>query len=519
MNFKNISKNIIIWSVIVFLCGLSIRIYTLSLKKDLHEDEALTVVLSNYSEMGWSILPEVDKAFTGKFLKQLTYWNDGRAKDVLSDIKNLYIYTRDDSHSDIYYILTRLAFAGVDDFSIKNMVIRTGVLNLILFSFAFFFMFKLLAILFKNRQELIPFGLFVAFFNTAAISTTCYFRPYQLQQAAFILVTYYFVKLLLNEKINIYKISFSIALAFLSGYYSLIYVGILAIVLFIKNINKMLLAKIAGLSVIFTTICYPVYFLGLASYRAVESLARSVDFAKNLYYSFINLPLIYLKYLFSISLLIYLIYLGIEIFKNKLKTDETEKLIPLVFVLSFLWTVIVLVVAPYKILRYIMPAFPLLSLIISYIISHYKKVFIQLIIVITIFSLNYCLAVKFLKNPNIGKYIPIISRLDFLKNRIVDKFLFEENINLPVVILKPQENPTIGEVLQISDIMPYFNDNQFYVFVNPNTKIEYPVFYMLISKFPKENYSRLFLHYYEKHQILKFQNCSKLYTCLEIKNK
>lgn len=517
MKLKNSNKNLIIWCLIVFLSGLFVRIYTIHLKQDIHEDEALTVLLSNYSETGWSKLPETNKVFTGKDLKEMTYWNDKSYKDTLSDIKNLYIYTRDDSHTNLYYTIIRLTFKGVNEFDIKSTIIRGGILNLFIYILSFFFMFKLLSILFKDRPNLIPVGLFTAFLNTASISNTCYLRPYALQEAAFILLTYYFVKLLIKEKTNIYKVSLSVCFALLTGYYAIFYVSILALTLFIKNTDRKFLLKAGGLSILFTEICYPAYFIGITSYRAVESIERFLNFSKNLYYSALNFPLIYLKYLFSMSLLIFLIYLSVKIIKNKLNTDGNFRIIPLIFWLNFLWTAIIIFIAPYKILRYIMPVFPILSLIIPYTISYFKKSAIYIGITIAIFCLNYYFAVKFFENSNIGKYVPVVSRIDFLTNRQTNKFLFEENVNKPVIILKDQENPTIGEILKISEILPYFDDKQNYIFVNPNAKITYPEFYMLIPKTADKNFLNLAQPYFEKYKNLNIQNCAKFYTCIEFK--
>ena len=519
MNLKNINKNIIIWCFIIFLCGLFARIYAISLKQDLHEDEALTVLLSNYSETGWSKLPEQNKEFSGKDIKKMIYWNDKSFKDTLSDVKNLYLYTRDDSHTNLYYTIIRFTFTGVDNFSIKETIQRGGILNLLIYTLSFFFMFKLLAILFKNKQNLIPFGLFTAFLNTASISNSCYLRPYILQEAAFILVTYYFVKLILKEKVNMYKVALSIAFAFLTGYYALIYIGILALTLFIKNTDRKFLFKTAGLSVLFTELFYPLYFLGITSYRAVETIERTSNFSKNLYYSLINLPLIYFKYLFSLSLVIFLIYLAFKITKEKLKPDETAKIIPLIFGLNLLWTAIVIFLAPYKVLRYIMPAFTILSLIIPYIISHFKKVYVYISIISVIFSLNYYFAVNFLKNQNIGKYVPIASRIDFLKNNKIDKYLFAENIKQPVIVAKKGNNPTIGEILQITEIIPYFENEQKYTFVNSDTQINYSKFYMLIPTTDNSENSVTKISHFEKYKILNMQNCSKYYKCLEITTK
>ena len=121
----------------------------------------------------------------------------------------------------------------------------------------------------------------------------------------------------------------------------------------------------------------------------------------------------------------------------------------------------------------------------------------------------------FHKNSDIGKYIPVITRLDFLKNRQVDKFLYEENENQNVYILKEQENPTMGEILKISEILPYFKDKQTYIFINPNTKIETKRFYMLIPKNPVENFFKLAKPYYENYTRVNMQNCSNSYACLE----
>ena len=194
-----------------------------------------------------------------------------------------------------------------------------------------------------------------------------------------------------------------------------------------------------------------------------------------------------------------------------------RKIITLVFWLNFLWTAIIIFLAPYKILRYIMPVFPILALIIPYTISYFKKNIIQICIIFLIFGLNYYFAVEFHKNLNIGKYIPIISKFDFLQNRQVDKYIFDENKNQPVLILKDQENPTMGEVLKISEVLPYFNDNQKYKFINPNTIITNDKFYILIPKEPQEKFFKLAKPYYENYERVQIQNCSRFYACIEFK--
>ena len=119
MDLKIFDKKILIMCVVVFILGLFARIYTITLKEDLHQDEALSVVLSNYSEYGWSKLPEENIVFSGKDVKQMMFWNDSSIKDMFTDIGNLYLYTRDDSHSNLYYSILRATFTGVDNFDIK----------------------------------------------------------------------------------------------------------------------------------------------------------------------------------------------------------------------------------------------------------------------------------------------------------------------------------------------------------------------------------------------------------------
>mgnify|MGYP006907953619 CR=1 FL=1 len=507
MDLKIFDKKILIMCVVVFILGLFARIYTITLKTDFHQDEVLSVILSNYSEYGWTKLPEKNRVFTGKDIKRMMLWNDSSLKDMFSDIWNLYLYTRDDSHSNLYYSILRASFAGISDFDIKQTIYRGCSINLIAYCLSFFFMFKLLALLLK-KQSLIPFGLFVAFMNTGAISNVAYLKPYNLQEVAFIIVTYYFIRLLRGENLNFLKPALSIAFAFLSGYYSIIYVGILAVVLFIKNLDKRYLFKIAGLSLIFTTIFYPGYFLGLISYRATETIERFSG--NNLFYSFLGLPYLYLKYIFSLSLIIYLVYLLVKISRQKLLVDNESKDIILLFVIGLVWSAIIMFIAPFKVLRYILPVFPILALIIPYIVSYFDKKLLPIIIILGIVCLNFVIAVGFYKNPKIGRYIPFISNLEFLKNNKTSNYLFKEDLLKPVFIVKPKdENLTIGKVIIFADILPYLDNNQQYIFINPNTKIVLNNFYLIYPK--SENINS------NNDVMINIQNCNSYYICAEIK--
>ena len=506
MDLKIFDKKILIMCVVVFILGLFARIYAITLKEDLHQDEALSVVLSNYSEYGWSKLPEENIVFSGKDVKQMMFWNDSSIKDMFTDIGNLYLYTRDDSHSNLYYSILRATFTGVDNFDIKQTIYRGCAVNLIAYCLAFFFMFKLLALLFKN-QSLIPFGLFVAFLNMGSILNVAYLKPYQLQELAFVMVTYYFVRLLKGENINPLKISLAIVFSFLTGYYSLIYVGILAIILFTKNLDKKYLLKITGLSVLFTTLFYPGYFLGLISYRATETVERFSGF--NLFKSFLGIFFFYFKYIFSFILIIYLVYLLVKISKQKLSADEKSKDIVLLFVLGLVWSAIILFIAPYKVLRYILPIFPIMTLIIPYVVSHFEKKIFPISIICSIVVLNFFVAVQLHKNSEIGKYVPF-SQLDFLRNNLTNDYMFKRDISKPVFVVRPNgENLKIGKVIMLPSIAPYFDDNQKYIFINLNTKVALNNFYVVFPIFEKSIYT--------DSKFEKLEKCNKYYMCGEIK--
>lgn len=504
----SIGKKILIMSVIVFILGLVARIYTITLKEDLHQDESLSIILSNYSEYGWSKLPEENKVFTAKEIKQMMFWNNSSVKDMISDVGNLYLYTRDDSHSNLYYSILRVTFTGVDNFDLKQTIYRGCLINLFAYCLSFFFMFKLLAILFKKSPAIIPFGLFVAFMNTGAISNVAYLKPYQLQELAFVILTYYFVNLLKGDKVNILKFSSSVAFSFLTGYYSIIYAGILALILFVKNFDRKYLLKIVGLSILITTIFYPGYFLGLVSYRATETVERFS--ASNFGYSLMGLPYLYFKYIFSLSLLIYLFYLVIKIFKKKLFVDEDLKTVLKLFLIGLVWSIIIMFIAPFKVVRYILPMFPIMSLVIPYIVVHFEKKLLPIIIISFIFLLNFSVAVEFHKNPNIGRYIPFISKLEFLKNNKTSDYLFKKDLTKPVFVIRPKEEDIkIGKVILLPSISPYFEDSQKYIFVNSDTKILLKSFYIISPKTEDINF--------DKKYIKNIQNCNQYYFCSEIK--
>lgn len=439
--------SVILFSILVFVFAFLIRAHYITQKIGLFSDEAATFTIATMNNYGW--LKEYDNRFyTGKELKEVTFKKINTYSGAFKNIKALYVdNNRDFAHTNLYYSIFNLWMVDKGDhYELKEFVNRACALNLLFFTLSFFIMYMILNRLFKDKKY-IPLGLSAAFLNTASISNTLFIRPYQMQETAFLFLTFLFIlifqKISNDEKVlnfrNFALFSISGCFALLSGYFSGIYLFILLLSLIIlckkkscfKNLYLILGAPIVGF--VLANIVYKGYMLGFVSSRAsgaVNLLNLNIIF-KNLIFSIYKYILIFLKYIFSIPILL----LGIYSYKNKDKNGDM--LINIVIISALIWSIIVVCLAPFKIIRYIMPIIPIISIAIPYLLSlvkdNYKKViyggFLLLYVVSAIFASTNDYPQVYLKDT---KLVPNI------ENTFQDwKPYFEatKNEDLPVVLL------------------------------------------------------------------------------------
>lgn len=383
--------------LLIFILALGFRIYYLDQKAGggvTAGDEILSVILSEYNEYGWWKSFESDRIWNADEAKSAILWNDPSIKGALKDIYKLRKDNRDTPHTNFYYSLLRLWHIGFTTTDLSKVFYRGVSLNLLFFIFGFYFAYRLACQLFQHDWLVLLF-LSVAFLNPDSINNTLLIRPYALQEMlflAFCLSLIFIINKLKSDYIRYnswqFYISFGLLTALLmsSAYFATIFV---AIIIFCASIWELSFWKkgkrfklffplsfIAAL--VFCKILYPKYFQAFHSERSEEvgeklnlvylkeSLIDNTETWFDILTTNFSLPI----------LLIALIGLCLSLVYHKKILSKKDMLIIFLGIVALFWTFTIIYLAPYKISRYIMSIFPILSLLIPYAISFGNKTLI-----------------------------------------------------------------------------------------------------------------------------------------------
>ena len=501
------------WSVfLVFIMAFSVRVFFIHQKSGLHVDEALAYVISSGNNYGWTNNFFVNTEYTGSEIVNLTIGNPPSVKDAIKDVASMYVDNRDHPLTNLYYSALRLSSCCAEDYGLNSLINRGCALNLLFFCISFCYFFKLLQVLFKeeDKQKYIPFALLIAYMNTGAISNTLFLRPYQLQETMCVVMTYIFVLFYNDIKENKFNLhpkkfvltAFVMSLVTLSGYFSLIYEGLLGLVL-LAICFKHKAYKAAGslvglfvLNLIFANLLYLGFILGFTSYRAADVYSAGVDFISNLKLSASRIIVLFTHYLFYP---VVLIAAFISAFFAKKK--ERNNLLWIIVLCAFVWSAVVMYLAPYKILRYIVPVFPLLSLVLADFVQkiNFKAVYF--------YSFLYLWAAIFASSLDYGaprpeKIIPFSAPVENVFRRTDEQFAYRYKPDLPVFI---------------SEAEPWTATNLF-TYVNPSQKYKFVDF----SFFEQKLYPKNSFIIYPKEKSLPEEetflklDCGLYYKCFEI---
>jgi hypothetical protein len=436
-------------------------------------DEAFSVSLSCCTGYMGEKNYELNKFFSGKEIKEMTFCNDGTIKGAIQNIRSLYEDNKDAPHTNLYYTFLRLSLLGLETGDMQQIFFRGAILNLIFFSISFVFFFLLVRLIFEDNFISLV-AVFCTFMSTAAISNTLFMRPYQLQEALFIIFAYFVFKGINKSKIiqsedkSFMNINFKLLLStsiitaftLLTGYYTIIYIFLfgLFIIWYNKIENNFDKEKLKQefifygiallLAFLIAQFLYTRYVLGYISYRSTGTfriVLLDKGFLSNCYISIIAALKILYKHYFVDYVLVAIISLSAYLFAVKNKLDFRVKHIGLFFI-AVAFTFMIMYVAPFKILRYVMPVFPFLimlpiALLQSIKKSNYKIFFsILLITAFTISAYN---------EENIAH---------LYKNKPAEYKFTEEN-ELPVLIAVEEKG-----YWGYGDIVPFLNDEQKYIF-------------------------------------------------------
>ncbi len=398
-----------VWILLVFVVAFLFRFLLIQANPCIQVDEPATfyvstpTVVSNdndFFKIDWSNFNiKKQKDYSGLKVNNLLFKPDASFESMIKDIKQIRQQALDRQHPSLYYCVVRIWNNNLGDFDKDKYLIHARMLNLLFFSFSFFFMFKLLSLI-KDDKSFIALALVFCFLNIGSISLAALAREYALQETFFILVAY--LALFLYKKIDSLErisvkttllTSLSFALFLTAGYFSVVFLILILVLLFIKAATKktkmiISLALIVLISVLFTLIICPNYLDFKTSNEHFNSVIASLSFSgiinsevlecflkyllKNLFYPFI---------LYFIALIFLLYSINIINLESFLTKKEKKQICCLVIIVGF-WILGVLFLTPYKCLRFFAAGLPIFSMIILLMVSGFRP-YLRVILAIT----------------------------------------------------------------------------------------------------------------------------------------
>ncbi|MCL2880151.1 MAG: hypothetical protein FWF29_07900 [Treponema sp.] len=456
-------KQTLIVLAVLYLFTLGIRIYWFSQKNEFHMDEVLNVQLACCNSWdNWNYAD--NRGYTGKEAKEAVL---SCKHAVLSDIYHLWHDSKDWAHTNLYYSLFRISLTGLDSVDLKPIVLRAGILNASLFTLSFIFFFLLVRLLFPEAPLLQLTATFCAFLSTATISSTLFFRAYQMQEASFIVFCYCFFKTLDRDKyivrngkarVDVKLLIVSVlatAFALLSGYFSIFFIGLFGLYAIFHKVKTrrgkeiFFYTAVLCIAVLFSQIFYLRYLHGYFSFSAadVASLSPIKQYGTHVFeiinnYSAFLKTIVVSHYLEHFIVTVLAVCLVFVCRRRKFLMQRNALFI---FSAALLYFVVILFIAPIKELRYIMPVFPffiLLPSVIIYALGKQKAA----VIVMMLFCLLFA-----------GK---AFQRSEIVYLISADTYPFRKDPAVPVFIFSKAP-------WKYSDLVGWFADDQMYYFNNP----------------------------------------------------
>ena len=241
------NNNIVYYILIILICifAIYIRMYLAEKKITMFWDEKYSVLSSNNSlENYYGYYTNLNNTLGEDVFKD-NYYNDPSIKDVVNDIKALYIDSKDPFISNLYYSLLRIAFACRVEYKINEIVFVASILNCIFFVISYIFLFKLLKLIFKNsnNKKIILFSLLIMSINPMSISFSIFLRPYQMQETFLISILYIVLNTIINNKYSIINFIYTTIISGI-GYLilssSLLFILVLSFILFLYYVLGLL---------------------------------------------------------------------------------------------------------------------------------------------------------------------------------------------------------------------------------------------------------------------------------------
>ena len=444
--YNLINKKYILYSslFLILLFSLFIRIYWASKQEGMYWDEYHSLSFANYGTYAEDKINNYKNIKGFDILKDLTFDNSS-IEDCINDIKRLYKDTNDPFIGNLYYTFLRLAFIGREAVDIKNIIITGTILNCIFSIISFIFLFKILKLIFENKNEFIIFPLLIFSLSPISISFSMFLRAYQMQETFFIVITYFVLNTIYYNKysiLNLILTSIIAGIGYLTLYSSLLFILILSAMLFFNyclNIDKLEFLKnkyailnpllkiksykiiiyyaLAFISALFVSrILYNSFFASLfnANNRASSSLAFSgklFNYINDLAFDGLLIILLALFVFILISKIIKKKDLNIIAEKSKFK------LLIFIILLGLIFAILGDLTSPYKLERYSASSYIFILFFIPLIICFITNLKIR-IILLSLISIIYIFNIT---NSKRFVYFEVVDK---------DKYVLTNNYNV-----------------------------------------------------------------------------------------
>ena len=445
--YNLINKKYILYSFLflILLFSLFVRIYWASKQEGMYWDEYYSLSAANYKVFAIEDKINNYKNIKGfDILKDLTFDNSS-IEDCINDIKRLYKDANDPFISNLYYTFLRLAFIGREAVDIKNIIITGTILNCIFSIISFIFLFKILKLIFENKNEFIIFPLLIFSLSPISISFSMFLRAYQIQETFFIVITYFVLNTIYYNKysiLNLILTSIIAGIGYLTLYSSLLFILILSAMLFFNyclNIDKLEFLKnkyailnpllkiksykiiiyyaLAFISALFVSrILYNSFFASLfnANNRASSSLTfsgRLFNYINDLAFDGLLIILLALFVFILISKIIKKKDLNIIAEKSKFK------LLIFIILLGLIFAILGDLTSPYKLERYSASSYIFILFFIPLIICFITNLKIR-IILLSLISIIYIFNIT---NSKRFVYFEVVDK---------DKYVLTNNYNV-----------------------------------------------------------------------------------------
>ncbi|MDI3361133.1 hypothetical protein QQF21_17900 [Lelliottia sp. V89_10] len=363
--------------IFVIAILILMREYWLLHRTALHVDESMSFIISAYNQYGF------DKPFpgivtmTGDELRHAMWFNDPTFSGMLHDLKQLWVFNRDTPHSNLYYSLLRIWFTGVESTGMAFTLGWAGQLNIAL-SACSMLMLGCLAFRMFGSHVIAIFAIFIGFIGAGTISNTIFARPYQLQETmfvAFMIMSFIFIS---DQRKSLkFMIGYGVVAAFtlLTGYFAIIYVGIIMLLILIMALalcerDYISLTKRAAVFIVTTCVAgyliYPPY-LFVSGGRQSEAISKTGELAQNVALSIKSFELLQWYYPFIFMVALVSVVLAVILFVIRKERRFTSAWYVVMALSVAIWYAIVMFFAPYKIPRYVYPVLPIVCMVYCFI--------------------------------------------------------------------------------------------------------------------------------------------------------